>query len=36
MPNIKSQKKRVLTNDKKHMANAAQRSELKTLLINQL
>ena len=34
MPNIKSQKKRVLTNDKKHMANAAQRSELKTAIKN--
>ena len=34
MTNIKSQKKRVLTNDKKHMANAAQRSELKTAIKN--
>ncbi len=30
MPNIKSQKKRVLTNDKRHLANAAQKSKLKT------
>lgn len=32
MPNIKSQKKRVLTNNKKHLANASQRSELKTAI----
>lgn len=32
MPNIKSQKKRVLTNNKKHAINAAQRSELKSAI----
>lgn len=32
MPNIKSQKKRVLTNNKTHLANAAQRTELKTAI----
>lgn len=30
MANIKSQKKRALTNAKKHLANTAQRSQLKT------
>lgn len=32
MPNIQSQKKRVLTNNKKHLANAAQRTELKSAI----
>ena len=32
MPNIQSQKKRVLTNNKKHLANAGQRTELKTAI----
>ena len=32
MPNIKSQKKRVITNDKRHLANAAQKSRLKTAI----
>lgn len=30
MPNIKSQKKRVLTNDKSHLANEAEKSRIKT------
>ena len=30
MPNIKSQKKRVLTNNKRHESNVAQRSAIKT------
>lgn len=30
MPNIKSQKKRVITNDKRHLANASQKTKLKT------
>lgn len=36
MPNIKSQKKRVLTNNKTHAANSAKRSELKTAIKNVL
>ena len=36
MANIKSQEKRVLTNNKKHAANVAQRSALKTAIKNVL
>ena len=36
MPNIKSQKKRVLTNNKKHESNVAQRTALKTAIKNVL
>lgn len=36
MPNIKSQKKRVLTNNKKHESNVAQRSAIKTAIKNVL
>ncbi|MGL5978311.1 MAG: 30S ribosomal protein S20 [Erysipelotrichaceae bacterium] len=36
MPNIQSQKKRVLTNNKKHMAVTAQKSALKTAIKNVL
>lgn len=36
MPNIKSQKKRVLTNNKKHEANVAQRTAVKTAIKNVL
>ncbi len=36
MPNIKSQKKRVLTNNKKHASNVAERSALKTAIKNVL
>lgn len=32
MPNIKSQKKRVVTNNKRHVANVAQKSKLKTAI----
>lgn len=36
MPNIKSQKKRVLTNNKKHAVNVAERTALKTAIKNVL
>ena len=36
MANIKSQEKRVLTNNKKHASNVAQRSALKTAIKNVL
>lgn len=36
MPNIQSQKKRVLTNNKKHASNVAQRSAIKTAIKNVL
>lgn len=36
MPNIKSQKKRVLTNNKKNAVNSSMRSELKTAIKNVL
>jgi len=32
MPNIKSQKKRVITNDKRHLANASQKTRLKSAI----
>lgn len=32
MPNIKSQEKRVITNDKRHLANASQKTQLKSAL----
>jgi len=32
MANIKSQKKRAITNEKKHQANSAEKSRLKTAL----
>jgi len=32
MANIKSQKKRAVTNEKKHLANSAEKSRLKTAL----
>ncbi|OCN03683.1 30S ribosomal protein S20 [Erysipelotrichaceae bacterium MTC7] len=32
MPNIKSQKKRVITNDKKRLANASQKTKIKTAI----
>ncbi|MGN1343896.1 MAG: 30S ribosomal protein S20 [Traorella sp.] len=32
MPNIKSQKKRVLTNNKKHASNVSERSAIKTAI----
>lgn len=34
MPNIKSQKKRVLTNNKKNASNSSARTELKTAIKN--
>lgn len=36
MPNIKSQKKRVLTNNKKHASNVAERTAIKTAIKNVL
>ncbi|MDF9823866.1 small subunit ribosomal protein S20 [Breznakia sp. PF5-3] len=32
MPNIKSQKKRVITNDKRHLANASQKTQLRSAI----